>query len=839
MANYSDWLEATAGGTASDFSGGLGTILEDGTEALVQRMERDAILCLVDCRQTMFDVLPMESPLLSSAVKEEGTTVTDAGGRCGTASAASMTPFSQALRCVLQLYQEKLITSDRDILALCLYNTSVKRNVYDFPGVYVVHPFTLLGADSVQEVEQLEASGAAGSPAYRKFLAEVGHSALHQPPALSDALWAAQHMFLSIGSSTVKFKRIFIFTNDDAPARGDALEQDRCVARARDLHEAGVVLEVFGLGEESTNGQPTATTPTTVGSESIFASVPQPPSASSIGVVHLTTGDSSSTGTAVKPPAKAQTFSRHRFWGGLLEEAARRTDWAVPAGGSSSRVAAYAGAVFVSSRLQSSFQDLLDVVRRKMHPQRPYLNTSLSIGLRRDGGSVPRMDVSIYHPLMPARPPRTAWLEGSTNALLKRQTRLVRKGTAAHHGGARQEGDDRACEETTHGGDLQQQLTINPEETRYTVSVGGVTLSFTAAERRSLTEVAAGGANVGLTIVCFKRYEDVVQAKHAVHRSAFLHPNLRNGGGDALRLFVQLVRTLRKQQKVAIAQYIMRKGAAPKLMALVPSPTASEAELAGSSAALNKLPAMTSVPLNSLPAEGLGLYVVFLPYADDIRSVPRLSDLTSVNKEGPTQLDGEAADILTAAERQLGRQVVNSLTVPYDIAAVPNPTLQRVYHTLQELALRRLVKTEGSEEVEAAAAGVAGSRRGDPEDYTIPDRAGMARYACLFHDFNTHILNSSYDADELCPQPREGTVAATRRPRAPSGATTDRDVNRRKGVADDILFVVQDHARRNAWHRLTVAQLKAYLAAVNVPTGGATKKDELVAAAQKAYHQML
>jgi len=65
------------------------------------------------------------------------------------------------------------------------------------------------------------------------------------PCPLKNALWSCTQAFIRGKSSAPATKRVFLFTNDDAPLAGD--EQDRAVQVARDAAESGVEVQLFGM----------------------------------------------------------------------------------------------------------------------------------------------------------------------------------------------------------------------------------------------------------------------------------------------------------------------------------------------------------------------------------------------------------------------------------------------------------------------------------------------------------------------------------------------------------------------------------------------------------------
>nr|CCC47266.1 putative KU70 protein, fragment [Trypanosoma vivax Y486] len=312
-------------------------------------------------------------------------------------------------------------------------------------------------------------------------------------------------------------------------------------------------------------------------------------------------------------------------------------------------------------------------------------------------------------------------------------------------------------------------------------------LDIVCTDNSNSTFEALAGAPIGFSILCFKRTEDVLQHKYAIGRSCLLHPNPQDGSDGSLRLFVHLTRVLIQQQKVAVAQYVARRGVPPRLVALVPSPSFSSL---GQGCYTNCDRSNVCVAVNA-PVQGVGLYVVPLPYADDIRPTPQLPCFTSETE--PTPQDVE-----------LAKQMLSVLTTPFDISAVPNPALELRCKFIQDVVRSR--------EKCFVAANTLGEKTEDSlaktkvRDCTLFRRVDWTMHAEIFHEFKTKTLCPSYSAHSLCATARqlrlnEGTLRSTR-----CGDGTDNKDN-----SEDIVKVIRKAFDHNALSALTVAQLKEYL----------------------------
>ncbi|RNF13127.1 putative KU70 protein [Trypanosoma conorhini] len=835
MTDYFEWLEATVGTGALDGATDPDTL----QQATSHQQRRDAVLCLVDCQLSMFHgesctggpgdanpaaansarggacaravPLPAVAPgcLARGAATTDDSLRLDVDGNGGEASVRrgahvaagsakdtdselagnrANTPFRDAVRCVLGLYQDKVMMSDKDLVALALYNTNVRRNIYDLPGLYIFHPFALLSVEAVQELEGLAAAGDVSSKAYAEFKKNVGHAQGKEEIQLSEVLWAAQHMFLSLHSNVIKYRRVFIFTNDDAPHKGDAPELERCLARVRELCEAEVTVEVFAIGENPGTGAAALD----MGREDATFRASHRTTCVADAPPHDDMDRAEAIGRPTGGVCAGRKFNREIFWDQLHRGALQ--------GAEGTTGHDHVGAVHMTGGVEV-FDHLLHAVRRRTHPQRPFQNYTLTIGVGVDGSPVPTMAVSAYHPTLPVPPQRVEWLDRRTNAIVPRRTQLVvrrpptasdpRRSSRAVAADAAGREHPRPTEqeqeqEKDEGEEEDTETIVTPDRLLYSTVVGGRRLFFSPQERQHIFHTATAGAAVGFSILCFKHAGDVLLHRHAIAKSTFLRPNPHDGGEASLRLFVHLTRTLLRQKKVAVAQYVARQGAAPRLVALAPSPPA------------------VSVPERSLPAKGLGLYVVPLPYAEDLRAVPSLPCF------GP-------ATVPSHEDLDVAARVVASLSVAYDISAVPNPSLQLRHQTLQEMALRPVA--------------VSGALQpGVVADMSLPDRVGMAQHAPLFHEFAAKLLGPSYGADRLCPQPKRGGIAAAKTPHAEKVNRRERD----DGVGDAVVHLVEAAFEQNALPTLTVAQLRAYLSAVGESAAGARRKEDVIGMVTRA-----
>ena len=176
---------------------------------------------------------------------------------------------------------------------------------------------------------------------------------------------------------------------------------------------------------------------------------------------------------------------------------------------------------------------------------------------------------------------------------------------------------------------------------------GGEQVLFTPEELSSLKHFG----EPGIRIIGFKPMS-MIPIWANTRPSTFIYPSEEDYVGST-RVFSALQQKLLKSQKVGIAWYIARKNATPVVAAIFPG-------------------------AERLSEEGdqvipPGLWLVPLPFADDIR-------------QNPETLQVPAPDSVTTAVRA----IIKQLQLPkgqYNPEKYPNPSLQWHYRILQALAL--------------------------------------------------------------------------------------------------------------------------------------------------------
>ncbi|XP_004484200.2 X-ray repair cross-complementing protein 6 isoform X1 [Dasypus novemcinctus] len=171
---------------------------------------RDSLIFLVDASKTMFE----------SQDEDE------------------LTPFDMSIQCILSVYTNKIISSDRDLLAVVFYGTEKDKNSVNFKNVYVLQELDNPGAKRVLELDQFK--GQQGEEHFRDL---IGHGSDY---SLSEALWVCANLFSDV-QFKMSHKRIMLFTNEDDPHGNDSAKASRARTKASDLRDTGIFLDLMHL----------------------------------------------------------------------------------------------------------------------------------------------------------------------------------------------------------------------------------------------------------------------------------------------------------------------------------------------------------------------------------------------------------------------------------------------------------------------------------------------------------------------------------------------------------------------------------------------------------------
>ncbi|KAF9412012.1 X-ray repair cross-complementing protein 6 [Podila epigama] len=181
-------------------------VLDDGEES--QYVNRDSILFVIDCSPAMLKP------------NEDGDI-----------------PFKTAIKCAMTVQLNKIISSESDLVGVVLYGTQVSKNPNNFEHIYVLQDLDAPDVQKIQQLENIESDTF-------DFDAEIGTS--NGKYTLGELFWTATNLF---GNSAQKVgsKRLFLFTNEDDPHRGDVSLRSASKVRAKDLQEFGINIDLFDI----------------------------------------------------------------------------------------------------------------------------------------------------------------------------------------------------------------------------------------------------------------------------------------------------------------------------------------------------------------------------------------------------------------------------------------------------------------------------------------------------------------------------------------------------------------------------------------------------------------
>ncbi|XP_051493004.1 X-ray repair cross-complementing protein 6 [Apus apus] len=184
---------------------------EEGAEAVAgyKLSGRDSLIFLVDASKAMFE----------------------GGGD-------EVTPFDMTIQCIRNVYTNKIISSDRDLLSVVFYGTEKNKNSADFKHIYVLQELDNPGAKRVLELDQYR--GDEGRVLFRETF---GHNTDY---SLGEALWACSNLFSDV-RVRLSHKRIMLFTNEDDPHANDSAKAKLARTRAGDLRDTGIILDLMHL----------------------------------------------------------------------------------------------------------------------------------------------------------------------------------------------------------------------------------------------------------------------------------------------------------------------------------------------------------------------------------------------------------------------------------------------------------------------------------------------------------------------------------------------------------------------------------------------------------------
>eukprot|EP00252_Welwitschia_mirabilis_P011453 TRINITY_DN25707_c0_g1_i1.p1 TRINITY_DN25707_c0_g1~~TRINITY_DN25707_c0_g1_i1.p1 ORF type:complete len:630 (-),score=139.97 TRINITY_DN25707_c0_g1_i1:36-1925(-) len=372
------------------------------------------------------------------------------------------------------------------------------------------------------------------------------------------------------------------------------------------------------------------------------------------------------------------------------------------------------------------FEDLQSQLRKRIFKKRVVRKVTFMLD---DNTSISLHTYALFRSALPGK---HIWLDSTTNVPLKHESSYICTDTGA------------LVTEPS-----QRFLVYNNQKVR-----------FTNNELSELKKVT----NVSLRLLGFKPLS-CLKEYHNLQPSTFLYPSDEEINGSVC-VFVALYKAMLRFEKYAVAFYA--SSLSPHLVALV---------------------AQEEVTSTSGQLEPPGMYMIYLPYCDDIRPVEKV------------RIDDEA--ILHSSEEQRGKamDMIRKLDIKdFSVYSVSNPALQRHYAMLQVLALDE----DDLPEI---------------KDETMPDEEAMQRpgIAKAVEAFRDIVYGKVYDTElaETGRQKSKGSTLPQKRKEAAD--TAAKEVRK---------FDWNELANSGKLKELSAVDLKYYLTAHNLPVSG--KKDVLI-----------
>ncbi|KAK2178913.1 hypothetical protein NP493_525g06064 [Ridgeia piscesae] len=149
-------------------------------------------------------------------------------------------PFELCIKCAKVMIQNKIISSDKDLLGIVFYGTKKSENPGEFKHVSIFHGLDQPGAQSVLDLQAL-----LQEQDNNDFKDKFGHCDNY---SLSDALWTCASLFSNC-TQKLGFKRVMLFTNNDNPHGNNEQLKRQAIVKSDDLHQNGIEIELMHINK--------------------------------------------------------------------------------------------------------------------------------------------------------------------------------------------------------------------------------------------------------------------------------------------------------------------------------------------------------------------------------------------------------------------------------------------------------------------------------------------------------------------------------------------------------------------------------------------------------------
>ena len=159
---------------------------------------------------------------------------------------SGQTCMEYAFASLERFLKSKIVAQPNDRVAIVLYGPVETKNDYDLEHVHVLQKPDPLHASFIREIQTFhEKTLKTASEEEGKGEGKTDSS---NGLALKNALWTCSLMFKDFKTKRVD-KRLFIFTNDDAPCGDNAVVEQQIISRLDSLKELNVDFQIYPLGE--------------------------------------------------------------------------------------------------------------------------------------------------------------------------------------------------------------------------------------------------------------------------------------------------------------------------------------------------------------------------------------------------------------------------------------------------------------------------------------------------------------------------------------------------------------------------------------------------------------
>lgn len=388
----------------------------------------------------------------------------------------------------------------------------------------------------------------------------------------------------------------------------------------------------------------------------------------------------------------------------------------------------------------SKLQELLDRARSREFKKRSQGKISFYVTPDTEIG------IRIYNLVQETKKGSTTLLDGRTSQPIRTITKRV-------------------CEDT---GSL-----LLDSQVKHGYAFGGVRVMIEKHEMKDIKTLDTAS----LRLIGFKP-KSALKDYHNLKHASYIFPDEVAVRGSAV-VYASLLKKMLEMDKIAICKMTARSNASLRLVAL--------------------LPCLECVK-DGIQIYPSGLYVIYLPYADDIRS---------------DRYEPNSSNYATEEQISAGLSVVRKLRIQdFDCRNFDNPVLQHHYTTLEAIALDRKM-----DEITL------------PEDAVVPDQEGMARLSNLLKNFKDAVFPDTYVSPDPKVTPGKKKSSAKKRIRDGDDQDGDNDplsspTAKRKKAAEEIDW--EEKLKNGEISKLTLNVLKGYCSAKGIKGYSTLKKQALV-----------